>query len=86
MIYIIHHITLYHIASHIISKDWLHAPSAAPTERERERETTIINGTAKTPGLDVVVTDKKCPCLESTAERPTHSLISALRYPAAVPT
>ena len=83
--YISYHIVLYHIVSYIISynisKDWLHAPSAAPTEKE----TTIINGTAKTPGLDVVVTNKKCPCLESIAERPTHSLVNALRYPTEVP-
>jgi len=64
-----------------ISKDWLHAQSAAPTETE----TTIINRTAKTPCLDVVVTDKKCPCLESIADRPTHSLVNALRYPTEVP-
>ena len=83
--HISYHIVSYHIVSYIISynisKDWLHAPSAAPTEKE----TTIINGTAKTPGLDVVVTNKKCPCLESIAERPTHSLVNALRYPTEVP-
>jgi len=57
----------------------------SPLRPHRERQTTIINGTAKTPCLDVVVTDKKCLCLESIAERPTHSLVNALRYPTEVP-
>ena len=34
---------------------------------------------------NVVVTDKKCACLESIAERPTHCLVNALRYPVEVP-
>ena len=62
------------------------SPLRPQRERQRERDQYHQRNSQNAVSGCGLVKVKKCPCLESIVERPTHSLVNAVRYPTEVPT